>query len=134
MIVRKLAIRGSARAGSEHQRTNRNRIWLFTWLTLGAGAVSGLIALFGASVLVQMQTVVIDVSGKTGVPAIEARALFPAVPATHKTVDVFDPAPPAAPPSKPAAKPPVAATAPPPSPMPSPTHHRSPRPTPPPDN
>lgn len=133
MIVRKLAIRGSARAGSEHQRTNRHRIWLFTWLTLGAGAVSGLIALFGASVLVQMQTVVIDVSGKTGVPAIEARALFPAVPATRKTVDVYDPAPPASP-SKPVSKPPVAKPAPMPSPMPSPTHHRSPRPTPPPDN
>jgi hypothetical protein len=104
---------------------------LFTWLTLGAGAVSGLIALFGATVLVQMQTVVIDVSGKAGVPAIEARALFPAVPATHKTVDVYDPAPPAAP-SKPVSKPPVAN----PMPMPTPTPHRSPRPsaTPPPDD
>src|ERR1700687_6176253 len=47
LLVRRLAIRARARGGSPETPPKRNRAWLFTWLTLGAGAASGIAAMLG---------------------------------------------------------------------------------------
>jgi len=48
MIVRKIAARGRPRTGASDPRPpKRNRAWLFLFLTLGAGAASGIVALVG---------------------------------------------------------------------------------------
>ena len=122
MPVRKVAARGNGPVGSQRSRPGRNRAWLFAWLTLGAGAGSGMAALIGTSFLMNLQTLFSAIAAQDGAPPqIEARTLFPPVPAVHKVINVYDP-PPAAAPSSPSPKPPRA------TPTPSPRH--SPRPTP----
>ena len=51
MIARKIAARGRPRTGPESRPPKRNRAWLFFFLTLGAGAVSGILALVGPAVV-----------------------------------------------------------------------------------
>ena len=126
-MVRRLAIRATGRGGSPENAPKRNRAWLFVWITLGAGALSAVAALLGGWL-----TELSNLTATNPPPAqIEARALFPPVPAVHKVVDVYDPPPPAAQP-KPAPKPPAAAPTPTPRASPSPIHS-TPSPTPPDD-
>ena len=136
MIVRKLAIRASARKGAQDMQPKQSRVGLFLLLTLGAGAGAAIASLVGTSILLDLQGVAANVAQANRPPVIEARALFPPVPAVHKTVDVYDPAPAGGAPvaSRPAAQPPAGERdgggAPPPMPDPSPRPTRSPRPTP----
>jgi hypothetical protein len=134
MIVRKLATRGRGQAGSEEQGPQRNRAWQFLWLVLGAGAVSGLIALVGPGLVTALGAQVTTQIHNNAVQPLDAHSLFPPVAAVHKVVDVYDPAPPRraqpappAPPAPPAAAPPAAPVS---HPSPTPSPHRSPRPTP----
>ena len=133
MIVRKLAIRAGVRKGAQDMQPKQSRVGLFLLLTLGAGAGAALASLVGTSLLLDLQGVAANVAQSNRPPAIEARALFPPVPAVHKTVDVYDPAPAVAQgsPSRSAPRPaPEADGAPRPDPSPSARPTRSPRPTP----
>lgn len=92
MINRRHAILSSVQAGSPRKRAKRNGPWLFTFLTLGAGTVAGLAALVATTLLVGLQTLASDFAPTANTaPAIEARTLFPPVPAVHKVVNVYDP-------------------------------------------
>ena len=124
MIVRKIAARGRPRTGQEARPPKRNRAWLFLFLTLGAGAVSGILALVGPGLVTDVGAAITTHVAATAEPQIQASTLFPPVGPQHKVIDVYDPPPPAraAPPA-----PPAAAT---PHPSPSPEPRRSPRPTP----
>lgn len=117
MSIRQLAARRFVRG--EGPRPKRSG--LFTGLTLGAGALAGIAALLGIPPFGNLQAIATHVLQGTN-PVIEARALFPPVPPTHKVVDVYDPALPgqvAAPPraNPPGANPPGAS---PPNPAPRP--------------
>ena len=120
MIVRKIAARGRPRTGPDARPPKRNRAWLFLLLTLGAGAVAGILALVGPGLVTDVgAAITTHVAAITNQP-IQASTLFPPVGVQHKVVDVYDPPPPRR----------VAPPAPPPQPSPSPSPHRSPRPTP----
>jgi hypothetical protein len=123
MIIRKVAFGGGKGAGSRRKEPTRHRAWLFTLLTLGAGAGSGVAALIGTTLLVNVQTLVTDVGAASNAPQpIEARSVFPSVPPVHKVINVYDP--PAARPSSPASRPhPSAKPTPDDRPSPSPTPH-----------
>jgi len=122
MIARKIAARGRPRTGPESRPPKRNRAWLFFFLTLGAGAVSGILALVGPAVVTDVGAAITTHVAPTAEPQIQASTLFPPVGPQHKVIDVYDPPPPVR------VAPPVAA--PQPSPSPSPSPRRSPRPTP----
>jgi hypothetical protein len=122
MIVRKIAARGRPRIGPESRPPKRNRAWLFLFLTLGAGAVSGILSLIGPVVVTDVGAAITTHVAPTTDPQIQASTLFPPVGVQHKVIDIYDPPPPRR------VAPPPAASAPQPSPSPSP--HRSPRPTP----
>ena len=92
MIVRKLAFRAGARKGAQDMQPKQSRVGLFLLLTLGAGAGAAIASLVGTSLLLDLQGVAANVAQASRPPVIEARALFPPVPAVHKTVDVYDPA------------------------------------------
>jgi hypothetical protein len=117
-VARKVAVRAGGNPASHTSEPKRGRLRLFLLLVLAAGAGSGIAALMGNSLLIDVQTLVIDVHDKTVVQTIDARTLFPTVPPVHKTVDVYDPAP-AAGPGKPQ---PGSAPTPSPRPSPSPSH------------
>jgi hypothetical protein len=121
MIARKIAARGRPRTGQESRPPKRNRAWLFFFLTLGAGAVSGILALVGPAVVTDVGAAITTHVAPTPDPQIQASALFPPVGPQHKVIDVYDPPPPVR------VAPPVAA---PPQPSPSPSPRHSPRPTP----
>jgi hypothetical protein len=126
MIIRKIAARGRPRTGPEPREPKRHRAWLFLFLTLGAGAVSGVIALLGPALVTNAgAAITTHVAAVTSEP-IEASNLFPPVGPQHQVIDVYDPPPPVKRAAPPAAAPPP----PPPSPRPSPSPQRSPRPTP----
>ena len=120
MTVRKIAARGSARTGPESRPPKRNRAWLFFLLTLGAGAVSGILALIGPGLVTDVGAAITTHVAATADPQIQASTLFPPVGPQHKVIDVYDPPPPVR----------VAPPAPAPQPSPSPSPRRSPRPTP----
>jgi hypothetical protein len=124
MSVPKIANRARARTGSDQPGPVRNRTREFLLLTLGAGALSGLLALVGPGLVTGAGAAITTHVAATTAEPIQASAVFPSVPAQHKVIDVYDPPPPATR----AAPPPPAAAAPQPSPSPSP--RRSPRPTP----
>jgi hypothetical protein len=119
MIVRKIAARGRPRTGADPRPPKRNRAWLFLFLTLGAGAVSGIVALVGPGLVTDVGTTITTHVAATTNQPIQASALFPPVGVQHKVIDVYDPPPPrrVAPPA-------------PTVPSPSPSPRRSPRPTP----
>ena len=119
MTVPKIAARGRPRTGQEMRPPKRHRAWLFFFLTLGAGAVSGILALVGPAVVTDVGAAITTHVGPTTEPQIQASTLFPPVGPQHKVIDVYDP-----PPVRVA--PPVAA----PQPSPSPSPRESPRPTP----
>jgi hypothetical protein len=123
MIARKIAARGGPHTGQEPRPPKRHRAWLFLLLTLGAGAISGILALIGPAVVTDVGATITTHVAATPDPQIQASALFPPVGPQHKVIDVYDPPPPAraAPPAPPAAAP---------HPSPSPEPRRSPRPTP----
>lgn len=119
MSVRKIAARGRPRTGPDPRPPKRNRAWLFLLLTLGAGAVSGILALVGPGLVTDVGAAITTHIAATTNQPIQASTLFPPVGVQHKVVDVYDPPPPrrVAPPA-------------PPHPSPSPSPYRSPRPTP----
>jgi hypothetical protein len=127
MSAAKIAIRGRATPGSEEPGPKRNRTRQFLVLTLGAGAVSGIVALVGPGLVTDVGAAITTHVAATTPQPIQAAQLFPAVPPQHQVINVYDPPPPArvapAPPAPPA--PPAAA-----HPTPSPQHQHSPRPTP----
>lgn len=111
MSVRKTAIRESARLGSPRKRAKRGGAWLFTLLTLGAGAVAGMAALVATTFLAAAQTLAGDFAlYDYSASPIEATTLFPPVPAVHKVVNVYDH--PAVRPSRPASRPPASKSTP----------------------
>jgi hypothetical protein len=125
-MVRKLAMRASRGDQPAEEKPKRNRAFLFLFFTLGAGALSAIIALIGPSLVTDAGAVVTNAIVTNSPSAeIKAQTLFPPVAAIHKVIDVYDPAPPVKR-SQPAPVPPAAA----PASSPSPTPHRSPRPTP----
>jgi hypothetical protein len=126
MIVRLLAALRPARPTSRERKPRQNRAWRFMLITLGSGVLAAVTAIGIAGVPTVLSLVI---PAPTPVP-INASALFPTVPALHKVVDVYDPAPKQAPQPKPVT--PTANPAAAPRPTPSPRH--SPRPTPPPDD
>jgi hypothetical protein len=121
MIIRDVAFGGGKEAGSRRKEPTRHRAWLFTLLTLGAGAGSGVAALIATTLLVNVQTLVTDVGAQNNAPPpLEARTVFPSVPPVHKVIDVYDP---------PAARPVSPTTQPRPAASPTPHHRPSPSPT-----
>ena len=129
MIVRRLAARGLARTGSTEEDPRRKRAKRYLLIVFSAGAISGLAALIGVGPFGDLRHL-IDETIYGGPAEINASSLFPAAKPTYKTVDVYDPAPPARPTSTagPSAAPTPSAAASTPSPR------RSPRPTPTPDD
>jgi hypothetical protein len=124
MISRRLAALRPARSTARDRTPRKNRTWRFILFTFGSGLLAAVIAV----VIAGVPTVLSLVIPVAAPPQINASALFPPVPAVHKTVDVYDP-----PPKRVVTPPrPVAPTSPPERESPSPTH--SPRPTPPPDD
>ena len=121
MIARKIAVRGGDRGGSERRPPQKHRTWLFLFLTIGAGAVSGILALVGPGLVTDVGAAITTHVAATTPQPIKASAVFPSVPPQHQVIDVYDPPPP---PRR--AAPPAAAA----QPSPTPTSHRSPRPTP----
>jgi outer membrane biosynthesis protein TonB len=141
MAVPKIAIRAAkANPGSDQSGPKRNRTRQFLFLTFGAGALSGLVALIGPGLLTVAGAAITTHVATTAAKPIQASAVFPPVPPKTQVIDVYDPAPPVkraapAPAPAPAAAPPAAVQPSPtpthrPSPIPSPTPQRSPRPTP----
>jgi hypothetical protein len=130
MIVRKLAIRGKRKDGTPGNRPKKNRVFLFLLLTLGAGAVAELIALVGPGIVADVEALAVDATRGHSTGPIAASTLFPPVPAQHKVVDVYDPAPASS--TVPAPKAPVASPSPTPRATPTPRRSPSPRPSPPP--
>ena len=121
MIVRKIAARGRPRTGPEPRPPKRNRASLFLLLTLGAGAVSGFLALVGPGLVTDVGAAITTHVAATSEQPIQASTLFPPVGVQHRVIDVYDPPPP-----RRVAPPPAAAS----QPSPSPSPRRSPRPTP----
>jgi len=125
MKVAKLAVRARAKPAAEGPLPVRNRTRQFLFLTIGAGAVSGIVALVGpALVTAAGAALTTQIAASTAQP-IQASSVFPPVGPQHKTVDVYDPAPPVRQ-AAPAPAPPTHNAAPSPSPRPS----HSPRPSP----
>jgi hypothetical protein len=118
MAVPKTAVRAGAAPGSDQPGRARNRTRQFLVLTLGAGAVSGIVALVGPALVTDVGAAITNHVAATVPQTIQATALFPPVPPQHKVIDIYDPAPPAR----------QAAPAPPPAAAPTPTHHESPQP------
>ncbi len=125
MISRRLAALRPARSTARDRTPRKNRTWRFILFTFGSGLLAAVIAV----VIAGVPTVLSLVIPVAAPPQINASALFPPVPAVHKTVDVYDPPPPRRAVTPPR---PVAPTSPPERESPSPNH--SPRPTPPPDD
>jgi hypothetical protein len=116
MKVAKLAVRARATAASEEPRPVRNRTRQFLTLTIGAGVCSGLIALVGPVLVTAAGAALTTKIAAVTAQPIQASTVFPPVGPQHKTVDVYDPAPP------------VRRAAP--APAPAPTHDAEPSPTP----
>jgi hypothetical protein len=93
MMVRSPAVRGSVGIGSR-KKASRNGVLLFVFVTLGAGAAAGFVALATTTLSIGLQTLAADFApyDYTAWP-IEAGTLFPPVPAVHKVVNVYDPPP-----------------------------------------
>jgi hypothetical protein len=128
MGVRRIAARAAIRAGSSDNQPKQNRTGRFAVLVLGAGAVSGVAAMFGVWPFGSMQALVNQIVHGPPTGPIEARSIFPPVPPVHQVIDVYDPPPAAPPPAQPAPKPAPQ----PPQATPTPRHaHPSPSPTPP---
>ena len=124
MIVRKIAARGRPRTGQEPRPPKRNRAWLFLFLTLGAGAVSGILALVGPGLVTDVGAAITTHVAATPDPQIQASAAVSAGwPPAQGDRRVRSAAPGASGPTGPAG----CAT---PHPSPSPEPRRSPRPTP----
>jgi hypothetical protein len=128
LIIRR-GTRAIAGADPEQRTPKRSRAWRYILLTLGAGLISGLLAMAGIWPFSSLQSLAQTLVPAPAAALIDAHSLFPPAPVQHKVVDVYDPPPPA-----------QQAPAPPPSsPHPTPSHsphppNSSPRPSPPPDD
>ena len=133
MIVRRLVARGLARTGSTEEDPRRRRAKRYLLIVFSAGTISGLAALIGLGPFGDLQVLINDwVYG--GPAAINASAVFPTPAPTHRTVDVYDPAPVSRPTSQPTTQPTVRPTSSPTRrPRSSPSPSLTPRPTPSPD-
>jgi len=78
MIVRKIAARGRPRTGPESRPPRRNRAWVFLFLTLGAGGVSGIVALIGPAVVTDVGAAITTHVAATTDQPVQASTLFPA--------------------------------------------------------
>jgi hypothetical protein len=135
MSVRRIAARAAIRAGSTDNPPKQNRTGRFAMLVIGAGAVSGIAAMFGVWPFGSLQVLVNQIAHGSPTGPIEARSIFPPVPPVHQVIDVYDPPPAAAPapPAPPAPQPPQATPTPRnahPSPSPTPPITSSPSPSP----
>lgn len=91
MIVRRLAARRLVRTGSTEEEPRRRRAARFVLAILIAGLLAFIAAWLGVWPFGNVQALI-----KTGFPntqQLPAQAVFPSVQPTHKTVDVYDPAP-----------------------------------------
>ena len=124
MIAGRLRPFKTAKIGPGPREHKPGRTKRFLVLTLGAGVLSGVAALAGIPPFGSVQALLAPISQflhpRQAPEPILASSVFPSVPPIHKTVDVYDPAPPAKR-SNPAPAPPRA----------SPTPHEHPSPTPP---
>ena len=88
MSAGRLFARGTLKFGNGQVIREASRTRLYATLTLAAGTVAGIAAATAIGAPIASAHVRPD-------PAIPASALFTPVPPIQKTVDVFDPAPPA---------------------------------------
>ena len=115
MIVRRLASRRLVKSGSTEEEPRRRRLARFVLAIIIAGLLAFIAAWLGIWPFGNVEALI-----KTAFPntqQLPAQVVFPSVQPTHRTVDVYDPAP----------APPRSAPAPPPS---TATPRTSPRPTP----
>jgi hypothetical protein len=137
MFLGRQSIRGSVKPASGHEERGRSRLGRYLVLILGTGAVSGTAALAGIPPFGSLQALLAPISQllhpQQAPTLIQASSIFPPVPPVHQTVDVYDPAPPAARPN-PAPQPPAIAPSPTPKAKakasPTPPLHSSPSPSP----
>lgn len=106
---------------AEGQREKRpNRTGRYLVLIFGAGVITGVAALAGIPPFGSLQALLAPASEylhpQPPLTPIQASTIFPSVPPVHKTVDVYDPPPPAR-----RSSPPPASTSPRPTTSPSPT-------------
>lgn len=131
MMADRLRPARTKRAGAEPEERKRGRLARYLFLIFGAGVVSGTAALAGIPPFGSLQALLGPLSQtlhpQPAITQIKASTLYPAVPPVHKTVDVYDPAPPVRR-ASPTPRPPAAS--PEPKPSPSPPLHSSPSPTP----
>lgn len=98
MIVRRLASRGLAHAGSTDADPRRKRASRYLLIIFSAGAISGLAALIGIGPFGDLRALV-NAAVYGGPGEIRASEVFPSAQPTHKTVNVYDPPPAAAQPA-----------------------------------
>ncbi len=74
---------------AEARKPRKNRSGTFSAVTLGAGAIATLLALFGIGPFA-VQALVVNL-GQGGAPPIAASAFFPTPSPLHRIVNVYDP-------------------------------------------
>jgi hypothetical protein len=104
---------------AEARKPRKNRSGTFSAVTLGAGAIAFLFALFGIGPFA-VQALVVNL-GQGSTTPIAAGAFFPTPSPQHKIVNVYDPPSSSGPTSGPSSSP---------SPSPTPQGHPTPSPTP----
>lgn len=92
----KFAFRAETPTRSHRRTPTRTRAWEFILLTLGAGVVSGTLALVGPGVVTKAGAEVPKRVAATTSQPIQASTLYPPVGAQHQVIDVYDPPPAAA--------------------------------------
>jgi hypothetical protein len=98
MDVRWVPTDRTVKANLDQPKTKRNRVRRFALVTLSAGAISGVGAMFGIWPFSGLQVLATQlVQAAPANSAIQARTLFPPVPPVHQVVDVYDPPPAVAP-------------------------------------
>lgn len=91
MIVRRLAARRLVRTGSTQEEPTRRRAARFLLAILVAGLLAGVAAWLDVWPFGTVHALIKDTFSTA--PQLPAQAIFPPVEPTHRTVDVYDPAP-----------------------------------------
>lgn len=125
MIVRRLAARRLVKTGSTEEEPRRRRAARFLLAILVAGLFSGIAAWLDVWPFGSVHALLNDAFSNP--PQLPAQTVFPPVQPTHRTVDVYDPAPAGAKTSEPSqpSQPPATGS---PRPTPRPTPSGSPPP------
>ncbi len=88
-----------AKVAVGQREKRRSRTGRYLALVFGAGAISGVAALAGIPPFGSLQALLAPASEyvhpQSPITPIQASTIFPSVPPVHKTVDVYDLAPPA---------------------------------------